>query len=205
MIKQRRLLGADSIFPFYSRTLSSILESAHCLLHTLLLPSVLWGFHSIPTLVHSPIQYLKHDWVEGSNSRLEFLRMLSTQLWSNAWASFWRHYRYECCVPQCQHDTRKWGRACTNWGKVVAKVSRFLELCDWCSVAFVTSHLKATVMEVVGLGLFGVWCEAQVFWQEKKSWDWCWWFGVKRMECDSFGMGFSYPYSYRQHGQPPFF
>jgi hypothetical protein len=73
-----------SIFPFYRRTLSSILESAHCLLHTLLLPSMLWGFQSILPPVHSLIQYLKHDWVKGSNSCLEFLRMLSTQLWANA-------------------------------------------------------------------------------------------------------------------------
>jgi hypothetical protein len=42
---------------------------------------------------------------------------------------------------------------------VVAKVSKVLELYARCSVAFGTSHLKATVMEVVVLGLFGVWFE----------------------------------------------
>jgi hypothetical protein len=42
-------------------------------------------------------------------------------------------------------------------------VSKVLELYARCSVAFGTSHLKATVMEVVALGLFGVWFEAQVF------------------------------------------
>jgi hypothetical protein len=153
------------IFPFYRRTLSSILECAHFLFHNLLLPSMLWGFQSILPPVHSPIQYLKHDWVEGSNSRLEFLRMLSTQLWSNAWASFWRHYRYGCCVPQHQHGTRKWGRACTSWGKVVVEAWEVQELHAQCSVAFGTSYLRAAVMEVVVPGLFVVWFEAQVFWK----------------------------------------
>jgi hypothetical protein len=42
-------------------------------------------------------------------------------------------------------------------------VSRVLELYTRCLVAFGTSHLRAMVMEVVVLGLFGVWFEAQVF------------------------------------------
>jgi hypothetical protein len=32
-----------------------------------------------------------------------------------------------------------------------------------CSIAFGTSHLRTAVMEVVVLGLFGVWFEAQFF------------------------------------------
>ena len=48
-------------------------------------------------------------------------------------------------------------------------MSRVLELYARCSVAFRTSHLRVTVMEVAVLGFFGVWFEAQVFWQEKKS------------------------------------
>ena len=52
---------------------------------------------------------------------------------------------------------------------MVAELSGVLELFARCSVAFDTSHLRAAVMEVVVLGLFGVWFEAQVFWQEKKS------------------------------------
>jgi hypothetical protein len=46
---------------------------------------------------------------------------------------------------------------------VVAEVSRVLELYARCSVAFGTFYLRAVVMEVVALGLFGVWFEAQVF------------------------------------------
>jgi hypothetical protein len=46
---------------------------------------------------------------------------------------------------------------------VVAEVSRVLELYARCSVAFGTSHLRATIMEVVVLEFFGVWFEAQVF------------------------------------------
>ena len=42
-------------------------------------------------------------------------------------------------------------------------MSRVLELYAQCSVDSGTSHLRATVMEVVVLGLFGVWFEAQVF------------------------------------------
>ena len=42
-------------------------------------------------------------------------------------------------------------------------MSRVLELYAQCSIAFGTSHLKAMVMEVVVLGLFGVWFEPQVF------------------------------------------
>jgi len=42
-------------------------------------------------------------------------------------------------------------------------VSRVLELYARCSVAFGISHLRAMVMEVVVLGLFGVWFEPQVF------------------------------------------
>jgi len=45
-----------------------------------------------------PIHSLKHDWVEGLYSCLEFFQMLSTQLWSNAWAFSWTNCRYECCV-----------------------------------------------------------------------------------------------------------
>jgi hypothetical protein len=52
---------------------------------------------------------------------------------------------------------------------VVAEVSGVLELFAQCSVAFGTSHLRAAVMKVVVLELFGVWFEAQVFWQEKTS------------------------------------
>jgi len=43
-------------------------------------------------------------------------------------------------------------------------VSRVLELYVRCLVAFGTSHLRAAVIEVVVIRLFGVWFEAQVFW-----------------------------------------
>ena len=38
-----------------------------------------------------------------------------------------------------------------------------------CLVALGTSHLRVVVIEVVVPRLFGIWFEAQVFWQEKKS------------------------------------
>jgi hypothetical protein len=39
-------------------------------------------------------------------------------------------------------------------------VSRVLELYAQCLVAFGTSHLRVAVMQVVVLGLFGIWFEA---------------------------------------------
>jgi hypothetical protein len=73
-----------------------------------------------------PIHYLKYDWVEGSNSCLEFLWMLSTQLWSSTWAFSWRYYRYECCVPQREHGTRRWGLVCTSWDKEVDTIKELM-------------------------------------------------------------------------------
>jgi hypothetical protein len=43
-------------------------------------------------------------------------------------------------------------------------VSRVLELYAQCSVAFGTSYLRVVVMQVVVLGLSGIWFKAQVFW-----------------------------------------
>jgi hypothetical protein len=67
------------------------------------------------------------------------------------------------------------------------------ELYILCLIASGTSHSGVAVMEVVVLGSFGnfhfgFWLESfvvQVFL--------CWQFG---MECGSFGMSFSYPYSH---------
>jgi len=118
MIKQRQLLGADSkkFCKYFPNSVDRKPQTPVFMLSSSHLDFIIGAFKFLGHSVSSAflIHCLKHDWVEGSNLCLEFFQMLSTQLWSNAWASSWRHCKYECCVPRRQHGTRKWGRACTS-------------------------------------------------------------------------------------------